>query len=41
LRQVSKLILNGVATIPDVLQFVGGFLPGHDQVFFNGGTLNF
>ena len=34
-----KLLVNGVATVPDVVQFVGGFLPGHDPVFFNGNTL--
>ena len=36
----SRLILNFVATIPDEVQFVGGFLPGHDPVFFNGNTLS-
>jgi hypothetical protein len=41
LTGASSVILNTVATIPDAVQFVGGFLPGHDPVFFNGSTLNF
>jgi RHS repeat-associated protein len=32
-------IVKGVAIIPDIAQFVGGFLPGHDQTFFIGNTL--
>lgn len=39
--ETSALIVNATATIPDQVQLVGGFLPGHDRVFFNGNTLNF
>ncbi len=34
------IIVNGVSTIPDDVQLVGGFLPGHDPVFLNGNTLS-
>lgn len=40
LSSSGGLILNGVSTIPDAVQFAGGFAPDRDQVFFNGGTLN-
>jgi hypothetical protein len=28
-----------MALIPDGVQFIFGFTPGHDPVFFNGNTL--
>jgi hypothetical protein len=34
-----KALVNTVALIPDAVQIIGGFLPGHDSVFFNGNTL--
>ena len=37
--QLSTRIVTGVAAIPDAVQFVGGFLPGHVHIFFNGATL--
>jgi hypothetical protein len=36
----AKLALNGVGSIPDAIIYVGGLVPGHDRVFFNGGTFN-
>jgi hypothetical protein len=40
LTGASGAILKGVSTIPDWVSFIGGFLPGHDPVFFNGSTFN-
>jgi RHS repeat-associated protein len=36
----AQMALNAVGSIPDVVNYVGGTLPGHDPVFFNGATFN-
>jgi hypothetical protein len=35
----SMNIFKALATLPDAVQLVAGFLPRHDPVFFNGNTL--
>jgi RHS repeat-associated protein len=37
--ETAPLVAKLAALVPDATQFVGGFIPGHDPVFFNGNTL--
>lgn len=37
--EAVPLVAKLAALVPDAAQFIFGFLPGHDPVFFNGNTL--
>jgi len=34
-----ETLVSVASAVPDAVQIIGGFLPGHDPVFFNGNTL--
>jgi len=40
MSRTAQVVLGSVASIPDYVNFIGGEVPGHDPVFFNGGTFN-